>query len=92
MNEVQGKCVVSVVDLGSKFGSILNDRKLDANQVYELTLDRVNVLKLGVMETTLRIYSESLSFCISRLEKAEKEKVKVSGLLSLKMLRLCYDC
>lgn len=77
LNILHGKSIISIIDLGSKFGTFINERKLEPNLMHELLPDQINHVKLGVMETHLRIYSEKLSFCVSRLEKSEREKVKV---------------
>ena len=65
-----------VKDLNSRFGSTLNDQKLSPDIAIPLN-QLHSVLKLGAMRTVIEIINYSFFFCTTRLEKGEKEKLKV---------------
>lgn len=77
-NTLSGPCLF-VKDLGSRFGTFLNDVKLVPDQNIPVT-STGGFLKLGAGTTTLSLFRYNISFCMTRLEKQEKERLKVSYL------------
>jgi pSer/pThr/pTyr-binding forkhead associated (FHA) protein len=65
-----------VKDLGSKFGTSVNDQKIEANTMVEVASSGT-IVKLGGSGCYLRLLNRSLSLCPTRLEKNEKAKLKV---------------
>ena len=64
-----------VKDLGSKFGTFLNDERLPANQMVEIKADE-GMIRLGANQTFIRVARRTFQLCGTRLEKAEKTQLK----------------
>lgn len=64
-----------VKDLGSKFGTFLNEERLPANQLVEIKDDDAMV-RIGANQTFVRVTRKTFQFCGTRLDKAEKTKLK----------------
>eukprot|EP01038_Epipyxis_sp_PR26KG_P004168 gene4168-5932_t len=68
---------ISIVDLGSKFGTIVNSTKLETNIPFVIdSNDTSFLLKLGAMGLIIRISRRKWSFCMTRLEKNDKDRLR----------------
>jgi pSer/pThr/pTyr-binding forkhead associated (FHA) protein len=68
-------------DLNSRFGSFLNDAQLPGDKSILVSTTEA-VLKLGAGTTTIRLIKKTFSLCPTRLEKPEKERLKVTIILT----------
>jgi pSer/pThr/pTyr-binding forkhead associated (FHA) protein len=71
-------------DLGSKFGTFLganNDLKVDSTKD-PLELASGQVVRFGAVHSRVRFVRVTMSLCLTRLDKKEKEKVKAAASIS----------
>jgi hypothetical protein len=68
-----------VKDLNSRFGTFVNDRRLVSGESVTCKESEEMVVKLGVASWKLVLFNRHYKFCSTRLEKPEREKLKVSG-------------
>jgi pSer/pThr/pTyr-binding forkhead associated (FHA) protein len=69
-----------VKDLQSRFGSYINDMKLPGEEKIDI-IETDTILKLGAGISKIHITKVIYSFCMTRLEKPEKDRLKVLSLL-----------
>lgn len=69
------KSSIKVMDTGSTFGTFVNGVKLDAKILQSLS--HGSIIQIGP-STQIRILFKVLTFCMTRLSKEDKERVKVS--------------
>lgn len=67
-----------VKDLNSRFGTFINDRRLVPGETVTCKESEKMVVKLGVASWKLVLSKRSYKFCSTRLEKSERERLKVS--------------
>ncbi len=67
---------VAVKDLNSKFGTYINNERLSPALLVDIPVTGT-VIKIGGGCSYIRIAYKTLSLCPTRLDKQEKEKLKV---------------
>lgn len=67
---------LQLVDLGSRFGTIINNQKLEPNSSQYIDSNTVIVIGAGNSASKIRIVFYKLKICTTRLTKVEKEKLK----------------
>eukprot|EP00981_Chlorochromonas_danica_P015720 scaffold14367_cov250-Ochromonas_danica.AAC.16 len=67
--------VVLVRDLGSRFGTFVNGCQVQKNESVTITQNE-SILTIGGSSTTLILHHRPLHFCMTRLEKKEKDMLR----------------
>lgn len=65
-----------LVDLGSKFGTFVNDERITPNTPIEMKGSEVKVA-IGGTGTVIHLIWKEIRICMTRVDKKEKEMVKV---------------
>lgn len=70
-----GNSAVIVRDLGSRFGTFVNGCQVQKNDSVSITQNE-SILTIGGSSTTLILHRRPLHFCMTRLEKKEKDMLR----------------
>lgn len=65
---------MNLIDLGSRFGTSNNGSKLQANT--PISIYSGMVVKFGATNAKVRFVRKQLSFCMTRLDKSDKDRMK----------------
>ncbi len=65
---------ISLTDSASRFGTSINENKLPPNQ--EVAIEPGTIVKFGAVNSRIHFVKYKFSFCITRLEKPDKDRLK----------------
>lgn len=83
ISQTNGEASIALKDQNSRFGTFVNDRKLASGETVTCSVSQQLIVRLGVANWRLVLCKRELRLCSTRLEKSEKELLKVSNVPQL---------